>query len=370
MKKPLFRYQKFVIPIWFCIAGTVNAQTNDCDPGIYVGKIGNVPITMSLDPLPDESPEASRYGFMYYRVSMGDMLLKQESMRSAWIEFDSDSKPSGRITMTCQNERLIGEWSSLDGKKHFPMIASRGHNENYNARRFSALKPIKAPIDAKNWSEVFHVEGPKTLGSSKENILGIQLFGTEAGVAKVNRSLWANLLDNMQSLIDCSHTFRRRTNQTPGDLQFEQRLLHTAGVYVVVSSRIGYECSWGMQSGHDITSYRLTDGLKVNSKLWFKQELNALWEEDWRTTPLTKLVLKAGRTQIHKEDTECFKAATYNLSDVYPSREGFVFRGSLPTPFQHCQGSVDVTLPFVRLAPFLSAEGKRAVQTIEKMSKP
>lgn len=370
MKKPQFRYQKFVIPIWFCITGTVNAQTNDCDPGIYIGKIGNVPITIALDPIPDDSPEASRYGFMYYRVSMGDMLLKQESMRSSWTEFDSDSKPSGRITMTCQDERLIGEWKSLDGKKHFPMIASRDPKENYNSRRFSALKPIKAPIDAKNWSEVFPVEGPKTLGSSKENILGIQLFGTEAGVAKVNRSLWANLLDNMQSLIDCSHTFRRRTNQTPGDLQFEQRLLHTAGVYVVVSSRIGYECSWGMRMGHDITSYRLTDGLKVNSKQWFKQELNALWEEDWRTTPLTKLLLKAVRTQIHKEDTACFEAAEYSLSDVYPSRKGFVFRGSLPTPLQSCQGAVDVTLPFARLAPFLSAEGKHAVQTIEKMPKP
>ena len=113
MKKPLFRYQKFVVPVWFCIAGAVNAQESDCDPGVYVGKVGNVPVSMAIDPTPEKSSEERRVGSMYYRVSMVDMVLKQESALPVWTEFDGDNKPSGRITLTCRDKQLIGEWHSL-----------------------------------------------------------------------------------------------------------------------------------------------------------------------------------------------------------------------------------------------------------------
>lgn len=368
---PLFRYQNFVVLVWFCIAGAVNAQEIGCDPGVYVGKVGNVPVTMALNPAPDKSSGERRVGSMYYRASMVDMVLKQESStQPAWTEFDGDNKPSGYITLTCHDKQLVGEWQSLDRKKRFPMVASRGPDIGYNARRFSALKPIKTPTEAKNRSEAFSVAGLKIQGSEEAVIWGIRLFGTEPGVAKVNSLLWADLLANTESLMDCALSFRQRFGQTPGALKFEQGLLHTTGPYVVVSATIGFECGDGMRYGVEMATYRLTDGQKVESSRWFKPELNALWEKDWRTTPLTKLVLKAGRTQMHKDDAACFEAAEYRLTDVYPSQEGFVFRGGLPTPFQFCRGAVDVTLPYARLAPFLSAEGIRAVESIEKMSKP
>ncbi|QTN28414.1 hypothetical protein HZ993_00710 [Rhodoferax sp. AJA081-3] len=367
MKKPMFRYQKFVVPVWFCIAGAVNAQESSCDPGVYVGKIGNVPITMALDPTPEKSLEERRVGSMYYRVSMVDMLLKQESMQPIWTEFDGDNKPSGRITLTCHDKQLLGEWHSLDGKKRFPVVASRSPEDEYNARRFSALKPIKTPKEPQSRSEAFPVTGPKIQGSDEPVIRGIQLFGTEPGVAKVNRLLWADLLANTESILSCSLEFRQRFGENPPALGFEQRFSHAAGPYVVVSSHSGFECGYGMRYGVEMATYRLTDGQKVDSSQWFKPELHALWKKEWRTTPLAKLVLRVGSTQMHKDDVACFEAAEYRLSDVYPSREGFVFRGIVPTPFQFCQGAVDVSLPYDRLAPFLSAEGKRAVQAIQKM---
>lgn len=370
MKKPLFHYQKFVALVWFCIAGAATAQESACDPGVYVGKIGNVPVTMALDPTPDKSSEERRVGSMYYRMSMVDMVLKQESMQPIWTEFDGDNKPSGRIKLTCQDKQLIGVWHSLDGKKRFPVAANRSPDGAYNARRFSAIKPIKTPTETQNRSESVPIAGPKIQGSEEPVIRGIQLFGTEPGVAKVNRLLWADLLANTESILSCSFEFRQRFGENPPALEFEQSLSHTTGPYIVVSSHSGFECGDGMRYGVEMATYRLTDGQKVDSSQWFKPELNALWEKDWRTTPLTKLVLKVGSTQMHKDDAACFEAAEYRLSDVYPSREGFVFRGSLPTPFQFCQGAVDVTLPYARLAPFLSAEGKRAVQAIEKMPKP
>lgn len=369
MKKPLFHYQKFVALIWLCIAGAVNAQESGCDPGVYIGKVGNVPVTMALDSTPEKSSEERRVGSMYYRVSMVDMVLKQESMETIWTEFDGDNKPSGRISLTCHDKQLIGEWHSLDGKKRFPVVASRSPDDSYNARRFSALKPIKTPKEPQSRSEAFPVAGPKIQGSEEPVIRGIKFFGTEPGVAKVNRFLWADLLANTESLLSCSLEFRQRFGENPGDLGFEQRLSHTVGPYVVVRSAIGFECGHGLRFGVEMATYRLTDGRKIDSSQWFKPELSTLWGQEWRATTLAKSVLKAGRIQMHKDDADCFEAAEYRLSDVYPSPEGFVFRGSLPTPFQRCQGTVDVTLPYARLAPFLSAEGKRAVQTIEKMPK-
>lgn len=362
-------FKKFAALVWFCIAGAVNAQDGSCDPGVYVGRIGNVPVTMAFDPAPDRSSTERRVGSMYYRVSMVDMVLKQESTQPVWTEFGGDNKPSGRIMLACHGKQLIGEWHSLDGKKRFPVAATRSPDDGYNTRRFSALKPVKTPTEAKNRSEVFSVAGPKIQGSEEAVIWGLRLFGTEPGVAKVNRLLWADLLANTESLLGCSLSFRQRFGQTPGELGFEQSLLHTAGPYVAVRSTVGFECGDGMRYGVEMATYRLTDGQKVDSSQWFKPELNVLWDKDWRTTPLTKLVLKSGRAQLHKDDAVCFEAAEYRLTDVYPSQAGFVFRGGLPTPFQFCQGAVDVTLPYARLAPFLSPEGKRAVQAIEKIPK-
>ncbi len=119
------QYQKFVVPVWFFITGAVNAQESGCDPGVYVGKIGNVPVTMALDPTPDKSSEKRRVGSMYYRVSMVDMVLKQESSQPVWTEFDGDNKPSGRITLTCHDKQLVGKWHSLDDKKLFSVVASQ-----------------------------------------------------------------------------------------------------------------------------------------------------------------------------------------------------------------------------------------------------
>ncbi len=362
LKNPLYRYQHFVALVWICIAGAVNARESSCDLGVYVGKIGSIPVTISLD--------ERRIGSMYYRVNMIDMVLKQETMQPVWIEFDGDNKPSGRIKLTCNDKQLIGEWNSIDDKKHFPVVASRSPDDDYNARRFSALTPIKTPKLAQDRSRSFPITGPKILGSDKPVIHGIQLFGTEPGLAKINRLLWKDLLANTESILGCSLEFRQRFGENPGALDFNQHLLHTAGPYAIVNSDIGFECGDGMRIGKTTTTYRLTDGQKVDSSQWFKEELNALWKEDWRTTPLTTLILKAGRTQKDKDLAECFKAAEYSLSDVYPSRVGLVFIGSLPTPFQFCQGTADVTLPYSHLAPFMSAEGKRVVQEIGKMPKP
>ncbi len=370
LKRLLNIPRQIVIPIWLCIAGTVYAQERGCDSGVYLGKIGGIPVTMALAPTPDKSSNERRIGSMYYRVSMVDMVLKQESMRPIWTEFDGDNKPSGRITLTCNEKQLNGEWNSLDGKKRFPVVATRDPDGGYNARRFSALSPIKAPGETQNRSESFPVSGPKTQGSDEPVIRGIQLFGAEPGLAKVNRLLWMDLLANTESILDCSLTFRQRFGENPGALDFEQSLSNSVGPYAVVSSRIGFECGDGMKYGLETATYRLTDGRKVDSSQWFEPKLSALWRQGWQTTSLAKLILRAGRDQVRKDDIECFKAAEYRLDDVHPSQEGFVFRGGLPEPFKFCRGAVDITLPYSSLVPFLSAEGQRAVWAIQKRPKP
>lgn len=369
VKMSLLRCRFFMLPVVLCISGACAAQENDCDPGVYFGKIGNVPVTISLDPAPDKTSEMGRSGSLYYRTSMVDMVLKQESAQMVWTEFDDNNKPSGRITLACQDKQLTGEWLSLDGRKRFPVAVKLSPDRAYHARRFSALKPIKAQTVPNSRSETFTVVGPKIQGSEATVIQGIQLFGTELGVAKVNRMLWANLLANTTTLLDCSLSFRQRFGEYSPALGFEQSLMHIAGPFVVVRSHIGFECGDGMGSSDGKETYRLTDGRKESSRQWFKPKLGALVKQEWESTLLAKLILKAGRAQLHKDDAECFEAAEYGLDDVYPKQEGFVFQGNLPEAFKFCRGTMDVYLPYASVAPFLSEEGKRAVQAIQKMPK-
>jgi hypothetical protein len=370
MTAPPYRFREIVVLTSMCLAGVANAQEGDCNAGVYLGKIGHVPVTMALDSAPDPSSGERRVGSLYYRVSMVDMLLKQDPGQPVWTEFGGDNKPSGRITLRCDDEQLHGEWISLDGNQRLPVAARRSPGAAYDARRFSALGPIEKPATAQARSVSFPVPGPTVQGSDEPVIFGIQLSGSEPGLANVNRLLWKDLLDNTSLILDCSLRFRQRFGQNAPALGFEQVLSYSAGPYAVVSSRISFECGDGMGYGAETATYQLTDGRKVDSAQWFKPELSALQEQAWRFTPLAKLIRRAGRNQANGDDAECLEAAEYRLDDVHPGQEGFTFRGSFLEPFKWCRGTMDVTLPFSRLAPFLSPEGKRAAQAIQKAPKP
>jgi hypothetical protein len=113
-------------------------------------------------------------------------------------------------------------------------------------------------------------------------------------------------------------------------------------------------------------TYGLNDGRKIDSGQWFLAELRGLFGDSWQATRLAKIVSKLGGSQHHKDDAECFGAAEFSVSEVYPSQRGLVFQANLPTPYKFCRGAVDVTVPFAQLTPFLSSEGKRAVKSIER----
>jgi hypothetical protein len=343
-----------------CTHGIAAAQGNECGEGVYVGEVGSVPVSMKLSQSETSSSEP-RVGSLYYRASWTDLLLKREPGQPEWSEISENSKLTGRFTLRCQDKQLTGEWVSVDGAKRLPITAIADPAHNYDARRVQALKPSKVRFVSVGGLgvESFVIAGPKMQGSDEEVVSGVRLLGTAPGIVKVNRLLWAESMKHVETALGCSEDFRSRFGGSAPALSFTQNVLDILWPFVIVDSRMAFECGWGMRYSIEKRVYQLTEGRKAETAQWF---LN----DEWKTSQLGKIITQLGESQHHKDAAECFAAAEFSVTDVYPSRQGFVFMGSFPTPSQFCSGAVDVTVPYSRLSRYLSADGKRAVKTIEK----
>lgn len=352
----------FLITCW---ASWSLAQSQECEAGIYIGKIGNVPVSMSINHAPDPKYKEPRVASMYYRSNMSDMVLKQEPGQADWAEFDSSNKPSGRMTLNCQEKQLSGEWISINGKLRLALTAQRSPDDAYNKRRFATLAPIHIKAETKGGLkfETFDVAWPT---ATDPKVSGLRLVGSSSGIAKINRLLWDEVLQNTQSLSDCAKQFQQRFGSWEIDGGFGQKFAHAVGAFVVVNSGGSSECGWGMSFSDSHMAYDLISGKPFDFKRWFKPELHKLDGDQWRDARLSQIIVQFGQTQHHKDNKDCFEDAVFSVHDGYPSASGVVFEGGFGTASKFCRGSTDVTVPYANVAPYLSAEGKRAVKTIEQ----
>ena len=302
---------------------------------------------------------------MYYRSNMADVVLKQEPGQVDWAEFDDGDKPSGRITLNCQDKQLSGEWISINSKSRLVLSAVRSADDDYNKRRFATLAPIRVRTESKRDSkfEAFELPWPS---ASDSQVFGLRLVGNSAGISKVNRLLWAEILQQTESLSDCAKTRQQRFGGWGIEGRFEQRFAHAVGAYVVVNSSSSSECGLGMNFSNSQMAYDVISGKRLDFERWFQPALRELSGDKWKETRLAEVISRFGQTQHNKDNKECFEDAVFSVHDGYPSERGMVFQGGFYQPSKFCRGSTDVTVPYARVAPFLSAEGKRAVKAIEQ----
>ncbi len=352
----------FLISCW---ASWSLAQSQECEAGIYIGKIGNVPVSLSINHVPDPKDKEPRVASMYYRSNMSDVVLKQEPGQADWAEFDGSNKPSGRMTLNCQEKQLNGEWISINGKLRLALSAQRSPDDAYNKRRFATLAPIHIKAETKGGLkfETFDVAWPS---ATDPKVSGLRLVGSSSGIAKINRLLWDEVLQNTQSLSDCAKQFQQRFGSWEIDGGFGQKFAHAVGAFVVVNSGGGYECGWGRDFDNFSRAYDVISGKPLDFKRWFQPALRELSGDKWQETGLAQIISRFGQIQHNKDNKECFEDAVFSVHDGYPSEDGMVFEGGFFTPSKFCRGSADVTIPYARVAPFLSAEGKRSVKAIDK----
>lgn len=365
MKSRQIQRRSIIFFLITCWSSWVLAQSQECEPGVYIGKIGNVPISLSINPVPDPKYNEPRVASMYYRSSMADVVLKQEPGQADWAEFDDSHKPSGRMRLNCQDKQLSGEWISIDGKSRSVLSAERSPDEAYNKRRFATLAPIRIKAETKGGLkfETFDVAWPS---ATDPKVSGLRFLGNGANISKVNRLLWAEILQQAEFLSDCSKTRQQRFGGWGIEGGFGQRFAHVAGAFVVVNSGGSSECGQGMSFDEFHTTYDLVSGNRLDVKRWFQTDLQELFGDKWQETGLAQIISQFGQIQHNKDNKECFDAAVFSVQNGYPSEDGMVFEGGFYQPSKFCRGSTDVTVPYARVAPFLSAEGKRAVKAIEQ----
>lgn len=323
-----------------------------CPDGVWVGTLGGTPISIALD---GASNDVRRVGRYYYRASLGDLFLKQESGGDEWQETDDKGKPTGLLRLSCQADGLRGEWRSLDGSRRLPVVATPSEIDRYQSARIAALKPT---VDKRNsvQNRRFDI---LSFGSQTGATRAVRLSGNGVGIETVNASLRKEALDAIAGHLDCKSTGLQDSGKDAGwESAIDQTVLAWNDSYVVVQTHAEGYCG-GAHPWHGSTSstYRMDSGEAVEVSTWLLPEYR---KEIIDTSALWRLLMRTYEKASAGPDlAECKDAISWNASSIHAEPGKLVFETSAPYAMTPC--AEDVEVPLAAIQRFLSPEGKKAL---------
>lgn len=327
------------------------AGTASCGQGVWIGTLGGTPISMELKS-PDEGAPIGRY---YYRASLGDLFLKRDAATGEWQEEDESGQSTGRLRLTCEADRLSGEWRSMDGARRLPVVAKAAPEEQYLVARRSAIKPTgqKSGNFEKRRFDLL------TFGSQEGATEGVRLVGTGAGLDAINAFLRQEAVDAVSDHLECKATGRLERGPESGyEVAILQRVEAWNDRYVVIRTSTEGYCG-GAHPWHDsfTRTFQLDTGAEVDVSTWLLPEYR---KQIGNGSPLGRLLHKTyQKGDLGAEYSECKDSITWSAQSLHGLPGQLVFHTSAPYALTPC--AEDVGLPLAQVQRFLSPEGRQAM---------
>ena len=335
-------------------------EAEDCMAQTWKGTIGAVPVTMQFensDPGDEGSPLAGRY---YYRTSLTDLLLvKDAAKRDRWKELDPKGRVSGRLTLTCRGSTLSGTWNSPDESKTLPINAGVQPSESFSGYRMAGFKPTagkRASIGG------FHYE--RLAAQGFESTKGLRLVGDGKALADINIILMKRFTDRLAEGIDCIASGRMRRGEDHGyEYEYSMHMIAWNNAFVVIGENFSGYCGGTHPSvSAEATTFNLQTGKPEVVSLWLIEKYR---QDIPKNSPLGKIMMKiycekdvliypTKSTEIDPD--ECPGAIELSGENIWPTLTGITFRPATTYDQSACIQDIDV--PYKKLAPFLSAQGK------------
>jgi hypothetical protein len=323
--------------------------------GVWSGTLGGIPITLEI---------TETYGRYYYRENFSDLVLvPTNSLATEWQESDSKGKQTGRAYLNCEPGKLDGIWMSADESKTLSINAVS--SASYDARRTAKL-PLKVrktqTLDSRSIDTVF-VNGIPSLNA-------LRLRGDGPGIQRANGLLQKDLASHVSSHLSCvaGGLAAGRLEDPWGD-ELDQQAVFWKGDVLSVQTSYGGYCGGAHPShGQSYQTYDTSAGKAIPIANWLD---TAYRKKVDLQSPLGKMIkskLLGGNKStgdMTTDERECAEEALTNSAHITAiEKQGIGFGFPFPYAMSPCQA--DHVIPWSRMRPFLSEEGKRLLNEIER----
>jgi hypothetical protein len=335
-------------------AGTACAQ--QCD-GTWDGRLGAAPLMLQFN--------WDRLGWYYLGTALSGAVLRPiESTPPSWDEYDEQGHRTATLRLSCQGEALSGERTSVDGQRS-AVSARRVEDATYNRRRLAAAELVtqRALPEHGRVLEVATVRGLPQL----ETVRIRQPRGAEVAV---NARLRAALLQQLDNHLQCQALLRAQGQfEHPGGDSFTlQRLAWNGSVLSLQFWLHGLCGGTDAYASPQQYTFDTTTGQELPLARWLQADYA---EGVAAGTPLhDQLVLPQilrGRRKLEDLPASRRGCAAYELAEKAVPRgveeDGMVFGFDYSEAMASC--GLAFVLPWARLEPFLSDDGRRWRQAMQ-----
>ncbi|WP_338524263.1 RCC1 domain-containing protein [Pseudomonas batumici] len=338
--------------------------------GVWQGTIGTQEIMVCL-----QRPGGdAAYYYLKHGISIS-LTPTPDSAGAIWAENDVDADTDLSVKWSLdkvEGNTLTGQWSDVTGQRKLPIRLVRvetsgdpgadcGSSEANPARTvFNAPRIAKLPVK---------VDSPKgyarKISVMNGKISSVELMESTNGAIAFNRKMRAGLSEKLIDAFNCpSHT------QLAGEYSDEIKIEWRAGAWIVLQESYTIDCggahgsdglifrTWNLKSGREVQPWQWVATMGTDEKCAYL---------DCTHQPPDKLndLILAAATR-NKGGDECAESVNdYRKSGFYqvrPYAGGLIFTTDFPHVIRACDE--DIAIPWAKVAPFLSPEGKKAMLSI------
>lgn len=323
--------------------------------GVWSGTLGGIPITMEI---------TETYGRYYYRENFSDLVLvPTTSLATEWQESDSKGKQTGRAYFNCGAGKLEGIWMSADESKTLSINAVS--STSYDARRTARL-PLK-------------IRKTQTLGSRSIDMIfvngipslnALRLRGEGTGIQRVNGLLQKDLAGNVSSHLSCvAGSLATGRLEDPWGEELDQQAVFWAGDVLSVQTSYGGYCGGAHPyHGQSYQTYDTSTGKAIPIANWLDTAYRKKVDLESTLGKMIKSKLLGGKKSpgdLPADERECAEEALTNPAYITAiEKQGIGFGFPFPYAMSPCE--MNYVIPWTKMRPFLSEEGKRLLNEIER----
>ncbi|CAN7496163.1 hypothetical protein [Polaromonas sp. LjRoot131] len=304
------------------------------------------------------------YGRYYYRENLSDLVLvSTNSLATEWQESDSKGKQTGRAYFNCEPGKLQGIWMSADESKTLSINAVS--STSYDARRTARL-PLKVR-KTQTWGsrsiDTVFVNGIPSLNS-------LRLRGEGPGIQRVNRLLQKDLADNVNSHLRCvAGSLATGRFEDPWGDELDQQAVFWAGDVLSVQTSYGGYCGGAHPyHGQSYQTYDTSTGKAIPIANWLDTAYRKKVDLESTLGKMIKAKLLGGKKSpegLPTDERECVEEALTKAAYITAiEKQGIGFSFPFSYAMSPCQ--LDHFIPWTKMRPFLSEEGKRLLNEIER----
>lgn len=321
--------------------------------------------------------------YYYLRHAAGMALFEQDQEGRGWVEKIGPT-PTGTWKLDPPaDDTVVGQWSDPAGRTVLPIRLTRivlakpkgrscvlgAGNAAFNQPRLAAQEILSGQVQTMDGIRY------RMIAALDGDVSSIELVGEPGQYDVLNKKLRDGLLTEIGTAFNCQDILYRRTElpQTEAKREWptsqKTSMVAVNGKWITLLAAGGGDCG-GAHPSYGTYHYTLDSSTseKLNVMRWLKGDS----KDEYLYHPpekLAALIVQQADSQAranHGADGGCegiYKEFNKDGYFVALGKAGIIFSTTMPQAAAAC--NEDIEIPYARLQPYLSKEGKNAVRQMQ-----